>query len=79
MLRPMTGQELKSTTVLGLELKEVSAKVRSGPPGDDEADYALPVWAGVMPIGYRFGPPADDPRLLPGLTPPAHVTGFKFG
>ena len=79
MLRPMTGQELKSTTVLGLVLKEVSAKVRSGPPGDDEADYALPVWAGVMPIGYRFGPPADDPRLLPGHTPPAHVTGFKFG
>ncbi len=38
-----------------------------------------PVWAGVMPIGYRFGPPADDPRLLPGHTPPAHVTGFKFG
>lgn len=79
MLRPMTAQELKSTTVLGLELKEVSAKVRSGPPGDDEADYALPIWAGVMPIGYRFGPPVDDPRLQAGLTPPAHVTGFKFG
>lgn len=79
MLRPMTAQELKSTTVLGLELKEVSAKVRSGPPGDDEADYALPIWAGVMPIGYRFGPPVDDPRLQAGLAPPAHVTGFKFG
>ncbi len=75
----MTAQELKATTVLGLELNEVSAKVRTGPPGDDEEDYALPVWAGVVPIGYRFGPVVDDPRLIPGLTPPAHVTNFKIG
>jgi uncharacterized protein len=79
MLRPMTAKELKATTVLGLELNEVSAKVRNGPPGDDEEDYALPIWAGVMPIGYRFGPIENDPRLLSGLTPPSHVTGFKIG
>ncbi len=79
LLRPMSAKEAKATTVLGLELKEVSAKVRSGPPGDDEEDYALPIWAGVIPIGYRFGPVVDDPRLGPGLTPPPHVTGFKFG
>jgi len=78
-LRPLTPQELKSTTVLGLELNEVSAKVRTGPPGDDEADYALPIWAGVIPIGYRFGPVVDDPRLLSGMEPPPHVKNFKFG
>lgn len=79
MLRKMTQKELKATTLLALELNEVSAKVRNGPPGDDEEDYALPIWAGVMPIGYQFGPPVDDPRLIPGLKPPAHVTDFKFG
>jgi nitroimidazol reductase NimA-like FMN-containing flavoprotein (pyridoxamine 5'-phosphate oxidase superfamily) len=78
-LRPMSAQELKATTVLGLELKEVSAKVRSGPPGDDEDDYALPIWAGVIPIGYRFGPVENDPRLMPGLVPPRHVTDFSIG
>lgn len=79
MLRPMSDKELKATTVLGLELNEVSAKVRNGPPGDDEEDYALPIWAGVIPIGYRFGPVENDPRLLPGLTVPQHVKDFKFG
>lgn len=79
MLRPLNARELKATTVLGLELNEVSAKVRSGPPGDDEEDYGWPVWAGVIPIGHTFGPPQDDPRLLPGQRPPDHVTGFKIG
>ena len=67
MLRPVSAKELKATTMLGLELNEVSAKVRSGPPGDDEEDYGHPVWAGVIPIGYSFGPLVDDPRLLPGM------------
>jgi nitroimidazol reductase NimA-like FMN-containing flavoprotein (pyridoxamine 5'-phosphate oxidase superfamily) len=79
MLRPTTAKELKATTVLGLELSEVSAKVRNGPPGDDEEDYALPIWAGVIPIGYTFGPVEDDPRLQSGLVPPSHVTRFKIG
>lgn len=79
MLRKMTAKELKATTILGLELSEVSAKVRTGPPGDDEEDYALPIWAGVVPIGYRFGPLIDDPRLLPGVTAPDHAKTFKFG
>lgn len=79
MLRPVSAKDLKATTVLGLELNEVSAKVRAGPPGDDEEDYALPIWAGVIPIGYRFGPIQNDARLRPGLSPPEHVTAFKFG
>jgi uncharacterized protein len=79
ILRPLTAKELKATTLLGLELDEVSAKVRSGPPGDDEDDYALPIWAGVIPIGMSFGPVVNDPRLLPGMAAPDHVRTFKFG
>lgn len=79
ILRPVTAKELKATTMLGLSLDEASAKVRNGPPGDDEEDYSHPVWAGVIPIGTQILPPTDDPRLLAGLTPPAHVTQFKFG
>jgi uncharacterized protein len=79
MLRPVTTQEMKATTVLTLPLDEASAKVRSGPPGDDEADYALPVWAGVIPVRQQVLPPVDDPRLVPGLVPPRHVTDFRFG
>jgi len=79
ILRPMSAKELKATTMLGLELSEVSAKVRNGPPGDDEEDYALPIWAGVIPMGQTFGPVVNDPRVLPGLAPPRHVTDFKIG
>ena len=79
MLRQMTTQELKATTVLSLALDEASAKVRTGPPGDDEADHALPIWAGVIPVRQQVLEPVDDPHLMPGLRPPAHVTDFKFG
>ena len=78
-LRPVTDKELKATMMLGLELSEVSAKVRTGPPGDDEEDYVLPIWAGVLPLEIKTGTPVDDPRLIPGLKAPAHVTGFKIG
>ncbi|HLF20990.1 MAG TPA: pyridoxamine 5'-phosphate oxidase family protein [Aestuariivirga sp.] len=79
MLRPVTAKELKATTMLGLSLDEASAKVRNGPPGDDEEDYALPIWAGVIPLRTQILPPVDDPRLLPRLTPPKHATAFKIG
>ena len=79
MLRKMTAQELKATTVLSLSLEEASAKVRTGPPGDDEEDYALPIWAGVIPVQQQILAPVDDPRLLPGLTAPEHITKFKIG
>jgi uncharacterized protein len=78
-LRPVTDQELKATMMLGLSLDEASAKVRSGPPGDDEEDYGLPIWAGVIPLSSQTLPPADDPRLLPGLSPPEHVRNFRIG
>jgi uncharacterized protein len=57
--------EMRQTAVLSLRLKEVSAKVRTGPPVDDEEDYALPVWAGVVPILTRPADPVPDARLLP--------------
>jgi uncharacterized protein len=72
-LRPMTDQELKGTTVLRLALEEVSAKVRTGPPKDEDEDYALPIWAGVVPLVTRPGPIEPDPRLLPGVPLPDHV------
>jgi uncharacterized protein len=78
-LRPMTDQELRATAVLSLEIDEASAKVRSGPPKDDEADYALPIWAGVIPLATVAGPPEPDPRLGPGLAPPPHVRDWRPG
>ncbi|GHG88325.1 pyridoxamine 5'-phosphate oxidase family protein [Pseudodonghicola xiamenensis] len=78
MLRPNNAQELKATMILGLEIKEGAAKVRSGPPGDDEEDYALPIWAGVIPIESRAGALVPDPRNLEGVEPPAHLTGFRW-
>ena len=60
-----------------LPLDEASAKVRTGPPKDDEADYALPVWAGEIPLGLRPGPPVADPRLAPGIAVPPEVTSWR--
>ncbi len=68
--RQPTEQELKATAVLKLPLTEVSAKVRTGPPVDDEADYALPVWAGVIPLRLVAEAPIRDTRSDPSLTPP---------
>jgi len=66
-VRPPTEQELKATSVLVLALDEVSAKVRTGGPKDDEEDYALPIWGGVVPIDTEVGEPVPDGRILPGV------------
>jgi hypothetical protein len=58
---------VQGTQVLALQLDEVSAKVRTGPPIDDEEDYTLPVWAGVVPLRTQTGDPVPDPRLISGL------------
>lgn len=65
--RQPTEQELKATSVLALPLQEVSAKVRTGPPVDDEEDYSMPIWAGVVPVQQKVGEPLPDDRLLPGV------------
>ncbi len=64
-VRGANEHELKATTVLALPITEASAKVRTGPPIDDEEDYALPVWAGVVPIRMQPGTPIPDERISP--------------
>ena len=76
-VRPPTPQELKGTKVLSLPLDEASAKVRSGPPIDDDEDYELPVWAGVLPMRTVVDQPRPDARLDPGVELPAHVARWR--
>jgi nitroimidazol reductase NimA-like FMN-containing flavoprotein (pyridoxamine 5'-phosphate oxidase superfamily) len=64
-VRPASDHELKATTVLALPLTEASAKMRTGPPLDDEEDYSLHVWAGVVPLALRPLNPVPDDRILP--------------
>ena len=75
-VRLPTAQELKATTVLKFVVEEASAKVRTGPPGDDEADYALPVWAGLLPLALHSGAPKPDPRLRPGIAEPKYLANY---
>lgn len=60
-------KELKATMVLAVEIEEASAKIRTGPPSDDKADYDLPIWAGVIPIEQTFLKPMADPALTKGI------------
>ena len=78
-VRPPSENELRATRVVTLPLDEASAKVRTGPPKDDEADYALAVWAGELPLRLEPFEPVADPRLGPGIEPPPHVTGWRRG
>ena len=78
-LRPIDPQELKATTLLGMEIEEASAKIRTGPPKDDEPDYALDCWAGVIPIAQVVGAAVPDPLLRPGVDWPEHLRLFKDG
>jgi uncharacterized protein len=72
-IRWPSAKELKATKVLALAIDEASAKVRCGPPGDDDEDYALDAWAGVVPLALRPGPPQPDPLLRDGIDVPEHV------
>ncbi len=76
-LRPMTEKEVRATAVVRVPMIEASAKIRTGPPVDDEADYALPIWAGVIPILTSFGEPIPDPRQHPDATEPDHLGFFR--
>jgi uncharacterized protein len=77
LVRAPTAQELVSTTLLSLPISEASAKIRTGPPGDLEADYALPCWAGVLPLELRALAPVPDPRLPPGIAPPPGAVSWS--
>lgn len=78
-LRPPTPNELNATALLSMSLTEASAKVRTGPPEDNEEDYGFPVWAGILPITLNVGAPIPDPRNLVEVVMPAEVREFKIG
>ena len=75
--RPPNEQELKATLVLRLPITEFSAKVRQGPPIDDEEDYAFPTWAGVIPLNMVAGEPISDPRLDSRAPIPAYARAYS--
>lgn len=76
-LRPNHENELKETAVFAVRLDEASAKIRSGPPHDEDEDYELPIWAGVVPATMRWGEPEPDPENLAGLVAPTHLDHFR--
>lgn len=69
-VRAPNRKELAATAVLALPLEEASVKVRQGPPAEEDEDYALEVWAGILPIRQVFGEPVPDPLLRPGIPVP---------
>jgi hypothetical protein len=75
----INGRELKATKVLIMPIDEASAKLRTGQPVDDEEDYALPIWAGVVPLELTALSPEPDPRNLHGVDTPDHVHSGKLG
>jgi nitroimidazol reductase NimA-like FMN-containing flavoprotein (pyridoxamine 5'-phosphate oxidase superfamily) len=75
-VRGPSDSELRGTLVVALPIREASAKVRTGPPLDDEEDYALPMWAGVLPLRLTPAEPVADPRLPPGVPPPGYAVRY---
>lgn len=70
-------RELDQTTILAIPLGEASAKVRTGPPKDDDEDLALPVWAGVLPLRSVAGEPQPAPDLRPGIGTPSYASDYR--
>lgn len=77
-IRAPTRKELNATTVLAVAINEASAKIRNGPPHDNEADYALPCWAGVVPIKLSKATPVPDPRLAAKTPLPSYVRNYRL-
>jgi nitroimidazol reductase NimA-like FMN-containing flavoprotein (pyridoxamine 5'-phosphate oxidase superfamily) len=76
-VRAPNQRELRQTLVVALPIREVSAKVRTGPPLDDEEDYALPMWAGVVPLQLTAGAPVADAQLKPGVAAPEYALRYR--
>ncbi len=76
-VRQPNEQELKATSILRLPLTEVSAKTRTGPPQDDDSDYVMPVWAGVIPLRLVADPPLRDARCDPANPVPAYAANYR--
>jgi len=78
-VRGPSERELKATTVLEFSIEEASAKIRQGPPLDDEEDYDLPVWAGILPLKLEAKKPEPDSRLVQGIEVPQYVAQSRHG
>ncbi len=70
-------REMDTTTVISVQIESASAKIRTGPPNDNPEDYALPVWAGVLPFHLEPLPPVKDPKLPDGTTIPDYITSYR--
>lgn len=75
--RQPNDKEMGATTILEIPLAEASAKVRTGPPGDEDEDYALSHWAGLIPFAPEATAPVPDPMLTPGIATPEHVLNYS--
>ncbi|GLX97853.1 pyridoxamine 5'-phosphate oxidase family protein [Herbidospora sp. NBRC 101105] len=69
------GKEMAATAVLALSLEEASVKMRAAGPSDDDEDYDLPIWAGVLPVVTTWGEPETDPKMTRDIPVPAHISG----
>ena len=78
-LRPTTEQEIKATSVVSMQIERASAKIRAKGVADDDEDYALPIYAERLPIHTVIGAPEPCPRLLPEVTRPDHLAGYREG
>lgn len=76
--RPPAPKELAATSVLCMPITEASAKIRAADAADDEEDYALPVWAGTIPLRVVSGAPAPDARLTDGIELPPYVSNYRL-
>lgn len=75
--RRPSRKELKATSVVSIPIEVAAAKVRTGPPLDEKEDYALSIWAGVLPLALRAGTPIPDPGLLHDLAVPSYVRRYR--
>jgi hypothetical protein len=76
-VRATTQKELDATTVVAISMEHASAKIRTGPPHDDEEDLALPIWAGVLPLQLTAQPPIADPELPADISIPEYLTHYE--
>jgi hypothetical protein len=76
-VRAPNESEVKQTLVIALPLTEASAKIRTGPAVDDEEDYALPIWSGIIPLALTPAAPVDDGRLVEGVTAPEYARQYR--
>lgn len=75
--RPMNEKEQKGTLVVALPITEASAKTSEGGPGDEDEDYGLPIWAGLVPLTLKPGDPITDPLLEVDVGPPRYVIDYR--